>query len=159
MPDMLVRLYDLPTSAPLLAELEEQGISIQRAMAPDKVRILSWIGENSSPAAQGEADVCFAHHPISLFLAVQNKQILGYACYHATALDFFGPTRVSDSMQGRGIGKALLIRSLEALRDEGYAYAIIGGVGPAAFYEKCVNAILIENSTPGIYRHFLGART
>lgn len=88
MPDMLVRLYDLPCSDSLLANLKEQGISIQRAMAPDKMRVLSWIGEHSSPAAQGEADVCFARHPISLFLAVKEKQILGYACYHATALDF-----------------------------------------------------------------------
>ncbi|MDT3358758.1 MAG: GNAT family N-acetyltransferase, partial [Spirochaetota bacterium] len=66
MPDMLVRLYDLPCSDSLLASLKEQGISIQRAMAPDKMRVLSWIGEHSSPAAQGEADVCFARHPISL---------------------------------------------------------------------------------------------
>jgi len=159
MPDMLVRLYDLPCSDSLLASLKEQGISIQRAMAPDKMRVLSWIGEHSSPAAQGEADVCFARHPISLFLAVKEKQILGYACYHATAVDFFGPTRVLDSMQGKGIGKALLLRSLHALCDEGYAYAIIGGVGPAAFYEKCVGATLIEGSTPGIYKDFLGART
>ncbi len=33
MPDMLVRLYDLPSSSPLLEKLEEQGITIQRAMA------------------------------------------------------------------------------------------------------------------------------
>jgi GNAT superfamily N-acetyltransferase len=159
MPDMLVRLYDLPSSSPLLAKLEEQGITIQRAMAPDKVRVLSWIGEHSSISAQGEADVCFARHPISLFLAVKERRILGYACYHATALDFFGPTRVLDDMQGMGIGKALLLRSLKAMADEGYAYAIIGGVGPAAFYEKCVGATLIEGSTPGIYKDFLGART
>lgn len=159
MPDMLVKLYNLPSSRQVIADLAEQGISIQRAMAPDKVRILTWIGEKSSLAAQGEADVCFSRNPISLFLAVQNKQILGYACYNATALDFFGPTRVLDNMQGKGLGKALLLRSLEALRDEGYAYAIIGGVGPAAFYEKCVHAILIEGSTPGIYRHFLGAHS
>ena len=61
-----------------------------------------------------------------------------------------------DEEQGKGIGKALLIRSMEALRDEGFAYAIIGGVGPAAFYEKSVSAVLIPDSTPGIYKDFLG---
>lgn len=159
MPDMLVKLYDLPSSKPSIEVLAKEGITIQRAMAPDKVRILSWVGEHSTISAQGEADVCFARNPISLFLAVKEKQILGYACYHATALDFFGPTRVLDSMQGKGIGKALLLRCLEAMRDEGYAYAIIGGVGPQAFYEKCVGATLIEGSTPGVYKDFLGART
>lgn len=42
-------------------------------------------------------------------------------------------------------------------RAEGYAYAIIGGVGPVAFYEKCVGARVIPDSTPGIYRDFLAA--
>ena len=74
-----------------------------------------------------------------------------------TAPDFFGPTRVLDSEQGKGLGKALLLRCLYALREEGYAYAIIGGVGPVAFYEKCVGAHVIPDSTPGVYKDFLGA--
>ena len=61
-------------------------------------------------------------------------------------------------IQGKGIGKALLIRSLVALRDEGYIYGIIGGVGPAEFYTKCVGASLIPNSTPGLYKDFLGGK-
>ena len=56
----------------------------------------------------------------------------------------------------RAIGKALLLRSLRAMRDEGYVYGIIGGIGPQKFYEKCVGAMLIPNSTPGIYKDFLG---
>lgn len=159
MPDMLVKLYELAPSKPVIEALAEKGVQIRRAMAPDKERVLNWIAEHSSVAARGEADVCFSGHPISLFLATEGKEIIGYACYHATAPDFFGPTRVLDSKQGLGIGKALLLRSLEALRDEGYAYAIIGGVGPVAFYEKCVNATVIEGSTPGIYRDFLGSKS
>lgn len=36
---------------------------------------------------------------------------------------------------------------------QGYAYAIIGGVGPhvQGFYEKAVGAVLIEGSEPGVY--------
>jgi GNAT superfamily N-acetyltransferase len=158
MPDMLVKLYNLKPSDPVVDALAEKGIQIRRAMAPDKQRILAWIAEHSSISAQGEADVCFGSHPISLFVATEGKQIIGYACYNATAPDFFGPTRVLDSKQGLGVGKALLLRSLEALRDEGYAYAIIGGVGPVAFYQKCVDAILIDGSTPGIYRDYLGSQ-
>ena len=125
-------------------------------MAPDKLRVLEWVKEHSGRSAAGECDVCFAHTPISCFLATRGKQILGYACYNATAPDFFGPTRVLDEEQGSGIGKALLLRSLAAMRAEGYAYAIIGGVGPQEFYAKCVNAMLIPGSNPGIYRDFLG---
>lgn len=71
---------------------------------------------------------------------------------------FFGPTRVLDEYQGQGIGKALLIKSLEGLRELGYAYAVIGSVGPVEFYAKCCNAIIIPDSKPGIYKDFLKIR-
>jgi predicted N-acetyltransferase YhbS len=54
-----------------------------------------------------------------------------------------------------GLGKALLFKSLEALRDLGYAYAIIGGVGPKEFYAKACGAIEIPGSDPGIYTDLL----
>lgn len=157
MPDMLVRLYDLPESGTLMEKLLSDHIHIRRAMAPDRYRIVEWVRAHSGPNAAGEAAVCFAHTPISCFVATRGADLLGYACYNATAPDFFGPTRVLETEQGNGIGKALLLRSLQALRDEGYAYAIIGGAGPVAFYEQCVGATVIEHSVPGIYRDFLGA--
>ncbi len=158
MPDMLVKLYELPEMEEILSHVYGHGIEIRRAMAPDKVRILAWIGEHSTQGAVGEADVCFAHSPISLFLATRGNQIVGYACYNATAPNFFGPTKVLESEQKKGIGKALLLKSLYALEAQGYAYAIIGGVGPRQFYEKVVGATLIEGSKPGIYKDYLGAK-
>lgn len=158
MPDMLVKLYELPELHGSLEEMGNHGIQIRRAMAPDKKRILAWIGENSTQGAVGEADVCFSHTPISLFLATRDREIVGYACYNATAPNFFGPTKVLETEQKKGIGKALLLKSLYALQAQGYAYAIIGGVGPQGFYEKVVGATLIEGSKPGIYKDYLGAK-
>ena len=158
MPDMLVKLYELPEIQDSLSEMAANGIQIRRAMAPDKLQVLAWIGKHSTQGAVGEADVCFSHTPISLFLATRGKEIVGYACYDATAPNFFGPTRVLESEQKKGIGKALLLKSLYALEAQGYAYAIIGGVGPQHFYEKVVGATLIEGSKPGIYRDYLGVK-
>jgi GNAT superfamily N-acetyltransferase len=155
-PDMLVNLLNLPKDDSVFENLQKEEIYIHRAMAPDKLRVVDWVAENSGRNAAGECDVCFSHTPVSCFLATYRKQILGYACYDATAPDFFGPTRVLDSHQSKGIGKALLLKSLWAMREEGYVYAIIGGVGPVSFYEKCVGAQLIPDSAPGIYKHFLG---
>lgn len=157
MPDMLVHLLNLPDERQVLENLKSQGIQIRRALAPDKLRIVPWVQQHSGISAAGECDVCFARVPVSCFIATRGAQIIGYACYNATAPNFFGPTRVLDAEQGRGIGRALLLRSLAAMRDEGYIYAIIGGVGPQEFYIKCVGAMLIPDSTPGIYRDFLGA--
>lgn len=155
MQDMLVKLYELPEFAST-AVPKNNEIQIRRAMAPDKIRILDWVRINSGDSACGECDVCFSNNPISCFIATKGKEIIGYACYDATALNFFGPTRVMDCEQGNGVGRVLLLRSLDSMRANGYAYAIIGGVGPAEFYEKTVGATLIENSTPGIYENFLG---
>ncbi|MEG2208145.1 MAG: GNAT family N-acetyltransferase, partial [Clostridia bacterium] len=132
MPDMLVHLLNLPKVEPVMETLEECNLQIRRALAPDKLRIVPWVQEHSGVSAAGECDVCFSHTPVSCFVATQGARIIGYACYNATAPDFFGPTRVLDEFQGKGVGKALLLRALAAMRDEGYIYAIIGGVGPQA---------------------------
>ena len=156
MADMLVRLYDLPSNEKKLEELAAQGIQIRRAMAPDKRAILEFVeNEVGNPRSAGEADVCFSNTPISLFVATEGSKLIGYACYNATALDFFGPTAVLEEYRGKGIGKALLLQSLHAMYAEGYQYAIIGGVGPREFYEKVCGAVMIENSTPGSYKDFL----
>ena len=152
MPDMLVALYNLPDARPCTQALAERGIAIRRAFPSNKRAVVDWVLERSGPGGASECEVAFSHTPVSCFLATQGSEIVGYACYNTTAPDFFGPTRVADSHQGQGIGKALLLHSLYALRACGYGYAIIGGIGPQAFYEKTVGAILIPDSTPGIYK-------
>ena len=77
--------------------------------------------------------------------------LVGFAAYECTRKDFFGPTGVIESERGRGLGRALLLASLWGLRELGYAYAVIGGVGPAEFYERAVGARLIPDSDPGVY--------
>jgi hypothetical protein len=37
------------------------------------------------------------------------------------------------------------------MRENGYAHAIISGVGPAEYYSKTVGAMVIEGASPGIY--------
>ena len=104
MPDMLVKLYDLPDEAPALARSRAFGVEIRRAMPPDRERVLRWVGEHSGECAAGECAVAFAHTPCGCWIATRGAEIVGYACYDATAPDFFGPTRVLDSEQGHGVG-------------------------------------------------------
>ena len=105
-------------------------------MAPDRQRVLDWVRTHSGDCAAGECAVSFAHTPIGCWIATRGSEIVGYACYDATAPDFFGPTRVLDSEQGHGVGTALLLRCLTAMREYGYGYAIIGSVGPVEFFRK-----------------------
>jgi GNAT superfamily N-acetyltransferase len=79
--------------------------------------------------------------------------VAGFACYNAKAPGFFGPEGVAPERRNRGIGRALLIRTLHAMWEAGYPYAIIGAAGPQEFYAKTVGAIPIPDSFPGFYRN------
>ncbi|MCL4876513.1 MAG: GNAT family N-acetyltransferase [Anaerolineae bacterium] len=151
MTDMLVKLYELPDAAPILQQQTAQGITIRRAIAPEKHFVLAWIRTHFSEYWVSECDVAFARQPISCFLAVENEMVIGFGVYDTTRKGFFGPTGVSEAARGRGTGTALLLVCLHAMWHEGYGYAIIGGVGPVEFYQRAVGATVIENSTPSVY--------
>ena len=150
MPDMLVKLYDLPDPAPVLQALKADGVVIRRAGEADRAGLKAWLlarFEGWWP----EAESALGLDPAACFLAFEGEALLGFACYDVAARNFFGPTGVDETARGRGIGKGLLLTVLAEQRAQGYGYAIIGGVGPAVFYEKAVGAALIPGSDPGIY--------
>ena len=155
MTDMLVKLYNLPALEPVLAQQKAAGVEIRRAMAAEKQLVVNWVAQTFQPGWASECEVAFAQQPIACFIAIEHGQLAGFACHDATCKNFFGPTGVSDSQRGRGLGKALLLACLHAMAGQGYAYAIIGGVGPVEFYAKTVGAVVIADSDPGIYRGML----
>lgn len=153
MHDMLVRLYDLP---PMPTHIDAD---LRRGLVPEKHFVLHWVGEHFSAYWRSEVDVAFARQPVSCFLALEDNEILGFACYDTTAKAFFGPTGVGEKARGRGLGTALLLACLHDMFNQGYAYAIIGGVGPAEYYKKVVGAMDIDGSSQGIYRGLLRPKT
>lgn len=156
MKDMLVRLMELPDNSELEKRLlEKEKIVFRRPIAPEKHLVSEWVMEQFGAYWKSEVEVAFSRQPVSCWIAQRGNELLGFACYECTARNFFGPTGTKESERGKGIGKVLLIKSLESLREMGYAYAIVGGVGPAEFYEKAVGAKIIEGSEVSIYQHLL----
>lgn len=148
MADMLVNLYNQKFTS-CTKELQKNGITIKRATIVDKVEILQFVEKNfESKAWLQETEYALFQNPSQCIIAVKNQEIVGFACYNVAAKGFFGPTGVRDDFRGLGIGKELLIQSMLTLKNQGYAYAIIGWSGPDAFYEKAVGAIKIPNSEP-----------
>lgn len=151
MHDMLVRLYDLPSLEAALAAVAKHGVTVRRAIAPEKPAVLDWVRSHFASSA-AEVETAFAQVPATCFVALRDGAMLGFACHDVTARNFFGPEGVASEERGKGIGRALLLAALHAQRAQGYAYSIIGGVGPAEFYAKTVGAVAIAGSTPGVYR-------
>jgi GNAT superfamily N-acetyltransferase len=135
--------------------MEQAGTLIRRAQPFEITPVRSFVENNFSVGWADEISVGFANKPVSVYLAIVDRQIVGFGAYECARKAFFGPTGVAEKAQGQGIGKALLIACLWGLRELGYVYGIIGRAGPIEFYEKTVGAIVIPDSDPGIYTNLL----
>ncbi|MFP3543749.1 GNAT family N-acetyltransferase [Rhizobium sp. SIMBA_035] len=153
--DYLVNLSALPVDNTSQTAMTEARVTIRRALPPELKLITGWIEDNFGAGWASEAAVAMTRQPPTCFIATRDGALIGFACHEATARGFFGPTGVDENARGLGIGRALLFASLNDLKSLGYAYAIIGDVGPSAFYEKAVAATPIPNSEPGIYAGML----
>jgi hypothetical protein len=151
LPDLLVKLYGLPDLPDTLSNWESKEIHVRPAMAYEKRQVIDWVDKHFGGGWASECDVAFSNRPISCHLATENGVILGFACYDTTARGMFGPFGVAEVARGRGVGRALLLCSLHAMKMGGYAYAVIGGVGSVEFYRRVVDVMEIPNSSPGIY--------
>lgn len=152
--DMLVNLYS--------DKLEQLGQStalvearIRRALPPEMHIIQNWVLAHFSDYWVSELTVALSHQPPGCMIATIDGALVGFACYDATARGFFGPTGVAENQRGKGIGQALLFHTLTAMKAQGYAYAIIGSVGPADFYTKTVGAMPITSDGQDIYQGLL----
>jgi GNAT superfamily N-acetyltransferase len=145
MPDLLVNLLKLPVFE------SATTFVVRRAQPFELTAVRTFVAEQFSVGWTDEISVGFAHQPVSVYIATIEGELAGFAAYECTRRGFFGPTGVTETARGKGIGKALLLASLWSLREMGYVYAIIGAAGPVHFYQKTVGAIIIPGSEPGIY--------
>lgn len=153
MPDMLVKLYDLPDDAEAMRRVADAGLIIRRAMPYERHHVEAFIREHFWEGWVSEATSAWSRQPIPCFVALtkDTRELVGFASYDTTVRGFFGPTGVAESMRGKGAGVALLHAAMRGLRELGYGYAIIGGAGPVDWYAKHIGAIPIADSEPGVY--------
>ncbi len=158
MADMLVRLYD--SNASKFDYTLPKGIKIVRAMALDKKRILEYVAEHFDyicPEWVYEVETSILKTTPKCFIALEGIKIIGFACYDTSALGFFGPFGVTESYRKKGIGAGLLKQCMQAMKADGYGYAIIGWVSSVPYYEKAIGAIEINDSFPGVYSRLVNA--
>lgn len=156
MPDLLVKLYDLPLTYEEPEALATEGIRVFRALPMDKGKVRAFVESEFDSSWANEVEAAFARQPVTCFLAAQGERLLGFAAFEATAPDYFGPTGVAKDSRGKGLGKALLLRCLLSMRELGYGYAIIGGSEEATpFYQKECGATPIPGSERGLYARMI----
>jgi len=151
MPDLLVRLYDLPE----IREFAAGAFTIRRAFAAEKGMVSAFVAQHFTGGWASECEIAFARMPIACFIAVERDTVTGFACYDVAARGFFGPIGVAEKERDNGLGSALLLAALRDMSGQGYAYAIIGRVSDAKFYRRNLSVIEIPNSDPGFYHGLL----
>ena len=174
MTDMLVKLYALPEAQSLLTALHQKGIEIRRPHPSEKYALAEWVHQHfpDSSWAIG-CEVALEHRPVSCYIAVAKNQahvpsdnpydlpeevLVGFACYDVASKGMFGAMGVKEDYRRQGIGTALLLACLHAMKEEGYAYAVIGWVASIDFYARAAGATVISASEPGIFRGKLVGR-
>lgn len=141
--DMIANLYRLPQ------EEFPDSFKIKRAFVGDKEKILEFIGTHFQKSWVYEAEHALMDTISKCFIATKNGEVIGFACFDATARGYFGPIGVHPDYRHEKIGKALLLRTLHSMREYGYGYAVIGWVGDAEpFYRKIVGAEFIPGGDP-----------
>jgi len=167
MTDMLVKLYALPEIVPLLTALNQKGIEVRRPHPSEKYILSEWVRQYFDESWAVGCEVALEHRPVSCYIAVKKEQVMapgdnpynlpdevlvGFACYDVASKGMFGAMGVKEDYRGRGIGTALLLACLHAMKEEGYAYAVIGWVASIEFYARAAGATVIPDSEPGIFR-------
>ena len=125
---------------------------MRRLDAWDRGALRAFVKQHFGDNWASEADFAFGNgHRSPASWRSSDGAIAGFAVYESSRRGFFGPTGVREDLRGKAIGASLLFRCLESMREMGYAYAIIGGVGPAEFYTKVCGAQIIEGSDASVY--------
>jgi Acetyltransferase (GNAT) family len=139
--DLTVQLRDFSH-----AKINQYDFIVRRAAIEDYQELIYFVeNEFGHRWIRSIKNGFFKIGQIPIFIALEDKRILGFACYDVVRnkKGIFGPMGTLTSGRSNGIGKTLLHYCLSEMKSIGYEYAIIGEAGPIEFYERSCNAKLI----------------
>lgn len=152
--DLRIERFGAPAQAEALRALDAAGISVERG-SPGDDAFLAWIDEEFGGAWSSEA---FAGRNL---IARSGSAAAGFATYGARVIPYawlrgvavrpgvgiFGPFGVAPAFRGSALGPNLLVATLTALREAGYARALIPAVGDeklVRYYSRHCGAQVVE---------------
>jgi mycothiol synthase len=121
--------------------LAGQGIVFRRLRHEDEPVLRPWIHGHWGSSWATEACNSLKNDPVTSHVALKDGRLVGFATYDVMALTSgFGPTGVEESMRGLGLGKILLFRCLEDMKERGDRHCEVTWVGPISYYAHTVGA-------------------
>ncbi|MBV2122761.1 MAG: GNAT family N-acetyltransferase [Candidatus Thiodiazotropha sp. (ex Ctena orbiculata)] len=150
--DLLIKLYEMNFDQLLSSNKLNPDITVRKPIGTDRRLLIEWAEQHYPDVWLSEIETALANRPGSCYIAQQQSTIIGFACYDATALGYFGPLGVIEAAKGQGVGRRLTLGCLREMHLKGYGYAIVGMPSSSDFYRKIAPIIEIPDSDPGFYR-------
>ncbi len=125
-------------------ELRREGIEIRRARPEEEGKLRQFIHQHFSPHWAEETAVGLRNIPPSVFVALKEGEIIGFAAYDVNNLGtgFFGPTGVHPDFRRKGIGGALLLHCLRDIKAQGLKEATISWTNLFHYYHTYTGALV-----------------
>lgn len=130
---------DLIVSLPAPELSPSKGpVVVRRCDAQDRVRTLEFIEKRFARGWAWEVALGFDRDDPTCLIAIEEDRILGFSGWELNnrGLGTFGPQGVDPAARGRGIGRRLLLATLEQLAREGFPQARIPWVSSVEYYRK-----------------------
>ena len=119
------------------------SFAVRRLESRDRDQFGAWLQQWWGAGWHAEALASYGNDPVSTFVATQDDRICAFASYNVAALEGgFGPTGTQPSVQGRGLGRILLFRCMDDLKQMGHEKAEICWTGPISFYARTAGAVM-----------------
>lgn len=120
------------------ARLAGLGVVIRRATTHDGNLLDAFFARQFGPSWRLEAEMALRCDPPALHLAIESDQVIAFSAHSSQNREwgFFGPMGTTPEARGKSLGRVLLWRCLNDLRDAGHRTAIIPWVGPIGFYAR-----------------------
>ena len=144
--DILIKLYGYNDDPAIYKRIEDQGVRIKRVMPMNITPVYEFIKDRFARAWADESLPALING--DCFVAVRGKDLLGFHVIEASARGFVGPLGVVPEARRMGIGQALVLAAVKAMREKGYRYAIGGMSHPwgHASVEGVASSMLIPDS-------------
>ncbi len=136
---------DLSKSFDTAAEerrLDSEDIQIRRARRDDDPLLDAYFAEHFGEDWRFEAGLAMDNDPPALHLALKDGQMIAFSAHSTQNREwgFFGPMGTAPAARGLSLGRVLLWRCLNDMREAGHRTSVIPWVGPISFYRQWCGA-------------------
>jgi mycothiol synthase len=127
-----------------LRPIEEAGVTVRRGTIADVDALARHTAKEWSEVWARETQIALHQSPPSIFLALTDGEVIGFAAHGVTRATLFGPLATSATWRRIGVGAILTRLALADMAVHGARSGEIGWVNEAAipFYSRCANARL-----------------